>query len=68
MGCGTVFKLTPNGTETVIYSFTGKGSDGANPFSDLILDATGEFLYGTTQGGGAFNVGTVFKVVIPRVE
>lgn len=59
-GCGTVFKLTPNGsTFTVLYTFTG-GSDGANPTAGLIMDTSGN-LYGTTsQGGNAF--GTVFEL------
>src|SRR5258707_14601505 len=48
---GTVFELTPSGTFTVLYSFTG-GSDGANPRAGLIADAAGN-LYGTTYGGGA---------------
>src|SRR5712691_4877753 len=39
-GKGTVFELTPDGTETVLYSFKG-GSDGANPYAGLILDASG---------------------------
>jgi uncharacterized repeat protein (TIGR03803 family) len=29
-GCGTVFSVTPDGVETVLYRFPG-GSDGANP-------------------------------------
>src|SRR5258708_13276520 len=48
---GTVFELTPSGTFTVLYSFTG-GSDGANPRAGLIADAAGN-LYGTTTFGGA---------------
>src|ERR1017187_2524690 len=59
-GCGTVFKLAPSGTLTVLYSFTG-GSDGADPSGGLIMDATGN-LYGTTWGGGAYGYGTVFKL------
>ena len=58
--CGTVFKLTPLGIETVLYSFTG-GSDGENPFAGLIADASGN-LYGTTYQGGAYGYGTVFKL------
>jgi uncharacterized repeat protein (TIGR03803 family) len=54
-GCGVVFKLTPNSdgtwTEKVLYSFTG-GKDGGNPQADLIFDAAGKNLYGTTDGGG----------------
>ncbi|MGA9472175.1 MAG: choice-of-anchor tandem repeat GloVer-containing protein [Terriglobales bacterium] len=46
-GCGLIFKLTPAGEFTVLYSFTG-GSDGANPYS-LIMDDQGD-LYGTTSG------------------
>jgi uncharacterized repeat protein (TIGR03803 family) len=46
-GCGLIFKLTPAGDFTVLYSFTG-GSDGANPYS-LIMDDRGN-LYGTTSG------------------
>ncbi len=53
-GCGTVFKLTPSGsnyTETVLHSFQG-GSDGAGPRGTLIADNTGA-LYGTTYYGGS---------------
>jgi uncharacterized repeat protein (TIGR03803 family) len=58
-GCGTVFKLTPKGKETVLYSFDGSG--GANPRGGLIVDAKGN-LYGTTYVGGAHNRGTVFEL------
>jgi uncharacterized repeat protein (TIGR03803 family) len=57
-GNGTVFKVTPSGTETVLYSFTG-GSDGSNPRAGLIADASGN-LYGTTSFGGTTDNGTVF--------
>jgi uncharacterized repeat protein (TIGR03803 family) len=60
-GCGTVFKVDPTGTETVVYRFTGIGGDGAYPFSRLIGDGTGN-LYGTTYQGGAYDCGTVFKL------
>ncbi len=58
-GCGTVFKITTSGKESVVYSFKG-GSDGQAPRGGL-LDLNGA-LYGTTLLGGASNVGTVFKV------
>ncbi len=58
-GCGTVFALTPSGTESVIYSFQGN-ADGENPFGGL-TKLNGVF-YGTTQAGGANNVGTVFAI------
>jgi len=57
---GTVFKVTPTGQETVLYSFAG-GTDGANPFAGLVRDRKGN-LYGTTEAGGASGVGTVFKL------
>jgi uncharacterized repeat protein (TIGR03803 family) len=59
-GYGTVFMVTPSGTETVLYSFTG-GSDGATPYGGVIRDAKGR-LYGTTKTYGANGVGTVFRL------
>jgi uncharacterized repeat protein (TIGR03803 family) len=47
--CGTVFKLDTKGVETVLHNFN--GPDGANPSSNLIMDAKGS-LYGTTTYGG----------------
>ena len=58
---GVVFKLDKAGNETVLYSFTGTGGDGANPCGGLLRDRAGN-LYGTTSSGGAFGLGTVFKV------
>jgi uncharacterized repeat protein (TIGR03803 family) len=70
-GCGTVFKIDTAGMETVLYSFTGTGGDGAFPYATLILDASGN-LYGTTEEGGSHTCknssggtagcGTVFKL------
>jgi uncharacterized repeat protein (TIGR03803 family) len=45
-GCGTIFKITPSGKETVLYSFSG-GSDGLNPW-ELIGDSKGNF-YGLSK-------------------
>jgi uncharacterized repeat protein (TIGR03803 family) len=47
-------------TYKVIYSFTG-GQDGANPEAGVTLGGTGT-LYGTTYGGGAAGVGTVYQL------
>jgi uncharacterized repeat protein (TIGR03803 family) len=67
-GYGTVFKVTPDGTESVLHSFAGPSSDGANPFlGSLTLDAAGN-LYGTTTSGGEFNYGTVYKVTATGTE
>jgi uncharacterized repeat protein (TIGR03803 family) len=57
---GTVFKITPAGVETVLYSFTG-GTDGSQPQAALIQSTDGNF-YGTTISGGASGQGTVFKI------
>jgi uncharacterized repeat protein (TIGR03803 family) len=63
---GTVFKISPQGKETVLHSFRGTGGDGANPVAPLIMDAAGN-LYGTTEYGGLYSCGpdgcgTVFKI------
>ena len=58
-GCGTVFKVTPAGSETVVYNFT--GTDGAYPWAGLVFDEQGN-LYGTTGMGGTYRYGTVFEV------
>lgn len=59
IGYGTVFKVTPQGTLTVLRSFA--GSDGADPNGGL-LESNGVF-YGTTYGyGAAVYYGTVFKI------
>jgi uncharacterized repeat protein (TIGR03803 family) len=62
-GCGVVFKLTPSASGyafRLLYLFQG-GSDGAVPVAGLVEDKNGD-LYGTTEYGGAENVGTVFKL------
>jgi uncharacterized repeat protein (TIGR03803 family) len=66
VGCGTVFRVTPDGTETVLYSFQG-GDDGYRPGSGVVMDGKGN-LYGTTNIGGGSGCkykagcGTVFKL------
>jgi uncharacterized repeat protein (TIGR03803 family) len=57
---GTIFKLAPDGTETVLHSFMG-GSDGDSPVAGLIRDAAGN-LFGTTSGADGGSLGTVFKL------
>jgi len=65
-GCGTVFMLAPDGTETVLYAFRGL-SDGENPTSGVIRDTAGN-LYGTTVTGGKYGGGTVFKLAPDGTE
>ena len=59
-GAGTVFKLAADGTFASLYSFTG-GNDGSNCAGGLLLASDGN-LYGTTMGGGAYGLGTVFRI------
>ncbi len=59
---GTVFRLTPTGTLTTIYRFSGLG-DESNPLAALIQGSDGN-LYGTTAGGLSFQYGTVFKLTL----
>jgi uncharacterized repeat protein (TIGR03803 family) len=61
--CGTVFKITPSGTLTTLYSFCAQTNctDGFNPGGQLVLATNGDF-YGTTFNGGAHSGGTVFKI------
>jgi len=60
---GTIFKISPSGTFTTLYTFCAQTGcpDGAIPGAALVLGTDGNF-YGTTVYGGANNVGTVFKV------
>ena len=60
---GTVFELnTSSLTETLVYSFAGTSGDGIYPnFSGVVRDASGN-LYGTTDQGGDYGYGTVFKI------
>jgi uncharacterized repeat protein (TIGR03803 family) len=60
-GCGTIFRLAPDGTNTVLYAFAG-GSDGSEPYGGVVRDGKGN-LYGTTVSGGSKDqYGTAFKV------
>src|SRR5664280_881041 len=62
---GIAFELTPAGggtwTEKVLHTF-GSGTDGVNPQAGLTFDGAGN-LYGTTNGGGTYNHGTVFELM-----
>jgi len=64
-GAGTVFKISPSGRFTNLYSFTG-GVDGANPYGALVQGSDG-YLYGTTSAGGTAGYGTIFKAYPPPV-
>ena len=71
-GCGTIFRLQPpasfcrsvlcpwSGTE--LHDFQGGANDGAFPqVGSLTFDAAGN-VYGTTENGGLYGFGTVYKL------
>ena len=63
LGCGTVFKISPSGNESVIHAFGAGGpssGDGMNPFSGLIADRSSNVMYGTTWDG--FNGSVVYQI------
>lgn len=73
-GCGTIFKITPGGTLTTLYSFCAQSNcaDGGGPTATLIEAANGN-LYGTTSFGGAgscvrggtnYGCGTIFEITL----
>ncbi len=57
---GVVFRLTPGGAFTTLYTFT-RTDDGGEPHAALIEGIDGN-LYGTTELGGTYDGGTVFKI------
>jgi uncharacterized repeat protein (TIGR03803 family) len=69
-GCGTIFKISPHGTFTLLHSFcggtgcNGGAMDGAIPLGRLVYD--NGYYYGTTQQGsyydGVYNSGTIFRI------
>ena len=61
--CGTVFKITPAGELTTLYTFCSQSgcADGNQPAAPLVQASDGNF-YGTTELGGANNDGTIFKI------
>ena len=59
--CGTVFRISPSGTKTNLYSFGSHLSDGVRPSTGLVQGSDGNF-YGTTIRGGTNNYGTVFRI------
>src|SRR2546425_6546070 len=72
-GMGTVFRMSPAGVLTNIYSFSGYPTDGAFPACGLVQGDDGNF-YGVTQSGGDDNsnpntgVGVIFRISPSGVE
>jgi uncharacterized repeat protein (TIGR03803 family) len=66
-GDGTAFKLSPDGTETILYNFGATSTDGIEPVSGMVMVANGDF-YGTTYIGGVYSWGTIFRLTPEGVE
>jgi uncharacterized repeat protein (TIGR03803 family) len=64
---GTVFRISPNGTFTTLYTFCTQSNctDGFGPSS--LIQASDGNLYGTAGGGGAYNEGTIFQLTLSGV-
>lgn len=61
-GCGVMFKLTPNGNETQVYTFCSQTdcSDGAAP-AGLVMDVSGN-IFGATHLGGLDGNGVLYEL------
>jgi uncharacterized repeat protein (TIGR03803 family) len=65
---GNVYKLTPSGTYTSLFTFcSGACQNGQFPFAPLLL-ATNGYFYGTTEQGGTAFEGNVFKITAGGTE
>jgi uncharacterized repeat protein (TIGR03803 family) len=56
---GSIFKITPTGVQTTLFSFD--TTHGSTPIGGLVLGLDGN-LYGTAEGGGAHGFGNIFKI------
>ncbi len=65
-GAGTVFVVSPQGSELVLHSF-GAAGDGQAPFGSLIEASDGN-LYGMTSAGGAYSSGIAFRMTLQGAE
>ncbi len=66
-GLGTVYRVSLDGTLfQTLFSFSAEDSQfendyGANPLSGLVANGDG-YLYGTTNAGGPYSEGTVYRI------
>ena len=65
-GCGTIFKITPQGALTTLYRFCSQGgsecTDGSQPVAGLVVGTDGNFYGDTSAGGGTGGDGTAFSI------
>jgi uncharacterized repeat protein (TIGR03803 family) len=60
-GWGVVFKITPDGTETILHSFDG-AAGGSEPDGAVHIVASTGDLYGSTIAGGSSGNGVIYKL------
>jgi uncharacterized repeat protein (TIGR03803 family) len=60
--CGTVFKVTTSGKETVLYSFRYDRSEGDGFWPHAGIVAMNGLLYGTAVQGGDSGAGTIYTI------
>src|SRR4030095_7143315 len=65
LGNGTIFKITPSGTFTVLKNLA-SSTDGGYPYGNLFQNTDG-VLYGMTRTGGTGSSGTAFKITTAGV-
>jgi uncharacterized repeat protein (TIGR03803 family) len=63
-GGGTAFMIARDGTYIQLFTFAGN-VEGSSPTATLVQAADGN-LYGTTQYGGTFNKGAIFRMTQAR--
>jgi len=61
-GCGLVFKLAPDGTESTVFDFTDEAREGCRARGPLLLESGA--LYGLTLAGGQHGHGTVYRLTL----
>jgi uncharacterized repeat protein (TIGR03803 family) len=60
--CGTIFRMTPRGEVTTLYSFCTQANCPDGQFPNTLLQAADGNFYGTTLLGGAGGEGTLFRI------
>ena len=62
LGCGTVFKITPDGAFSLLYTFCSQANcnDGHGP--GVLIQATDGNFYGMTSYGGSDGIGTIYRI------
>jgi uncharacterized repeat protein (TIGR03803 family) len=63
IGCDYIYTLTPNGTVSVVYPFTG-GEDGTGAGGGALMIGHDGALYGTSAGG-TYRHGNIFRIALP---